>query len=114
MCTDLVVIRRVRLPGGGVAEIFGVCSECGHGRFNKNGNVRKTQKKPKRPNYECKACGRQSTLDPDNRTIPAVVKEIIDKLFAEGLQVSLVHRATGVSRSWLYSRHKKLTAREQP
>jgi len=108
MCADLVVIRKIELPGGGdKVEILGVCPGCGGFRFQRNGKTRAGK-----VNYKCKACGKQSDLDPDNRTIPPAVRAIIDKLFGEGLRVSLVHRVTGVSRSWLYSRHKKFTALE--
>ena len=119
MCDDLVVIKTAvwKSPAVGpsiapnLIEMFGVCPRCGNGRFKLNGNYK--VKDTKRQMYECKACGKQTNLDPDNRTIPAVVRDIIDKLFAEGIRVSVVHRVTDVSRSWLYARHKKITAQEQ-
>lgn len=103
MCKDIITFQ-VEIEGlPGTVEQAAACERCGHFRFARNGKTRRGSK-----NFKCKACGRQSDLNPENRVIPAAVKQVAARLLAAGVGVAVVHQATGISKSSLYTIKNKL------
>ena len=72
------------------------CPSCGSHQTIKNGSTHNG--KPKR---QCKDCGRQFVINPNNKTISPETKQLIDKLLLERISLLGIARVTGVSWSWL-------------
>ncbi len=72
------------------------CPHCGSYQTIKNGSTHNG--KPKR---QCKDCGRQFVLNPNNQSVSLDIKLLIDKLLLERISLSDIARATGISFSWL-------------
>src|SRR5438552_9081745 len=52
-------------------------------------------------NHQCKACGRQFTADPLDRSIPPEQRRRIEQLLCERLSLRGICRTMGVSLTWL-------------
>ena len=78
------------------------CPKCGSDRTVKNGTT--ASKKAKR---QCNDCGRQYTVDPEDRSISQEKWETVEKLRLEGLSLRGIHRVTGISLSWLVEMNKR-------
>ena len=72
------------------------CPECGSDNCVKNGSIHNGK-----PKYECNNCDRQFVDNPQNVSISAETKELIDKLLLEKIALAGIVRATGVSERWL-------------
>ena len=72
------------------------CPSCGSHQTIKNGSTHNG--KPKR---QCKDCGRQFVINPNNKTISPETKQLIDKLLLERISLRGIARVTGVSWSLL-------------
>jgi IS1 family transposase/transposase-like protein len=72
------------------------CPRCGSYHTIKNGSTHNG--KPKR---QCKNCGRQFVLNPNNQSVFLDIKRLIDKLLLERISLRGIARVTGVSFSWL-------------
>ena len=72
------------------------CPRCGSYHTIKNGSTHNG--KPKR---QCKDCGRQFVLNPNNQSVSLDIKLLIDKLLLERISLRGIARVTGVSLSWL-------------
>ena len=72
------------------------CPSCGSHQTIKNGSTHNG--KPKR---QCKDCGRQFVINPNNKTISPETKQLIDKLLLERISLRGIARVTGISWSWL-------------
>ncbi len=72
------------------------CPRCGSYHTIKNGSTHNG--KPKR---QCKDCGRQFVINPNNQTISTEKKQLINKLLLERISLRGIARVTGVSWSWL-------------
>jgi insertion element IS1 protein InsB len=69
---------------------------CGANRYKKNGHTRHGQQ-----HHQCKACGRQCTADPLDRSIPPEQRRRIEQLLCERLSLRGICRTMGVSLTWL-------------
>jgi len=72
------------------------CPACGANRYKKNGHTRHEKQ-----NHQCKACGRQFTANPLDRSIPPEQRKRIEQLLCERISLRGICRAVGVSLTWL-------------
>jgi insertion element IS1 protein InsB len=72
------------------------CPTCGSPRYKKNGHTRHGKQ-----NHQCKACGRQFTANPLDRSIPPEQRRRIEQLLCERISLRGICRAVGVSLTWL-------------
>jgi insertion element IS1 protein InsB len=72
------------------------CPACGANRYKKNGHTRHGKQ-----NHQYKACGRQFTADPLDRSIPPEQRRRIEQLLCERLSLRGICRTMGVSLTWL-------------
>jgi transposase-like protein len=79
-----------------IADLKQSCPRCGSYHTIKNGSTHNG--KPKR---QCKDCGRQFVLNPNNQSVFVEIKRLIDKLLLERISLRGIARVTGVSFSWL-------------
>jgi insertion element IS1 protein InsB len=72
------------------------CPACGANRYKKNGHTRHGKQ-----NHQCKACGRQFTANPLDRSITPEQRRRIEQLLCERISLRGICRAVGVSLTWL-------------
>jgi IS1 family transposase/transposase-like protein len=72
------------------------CPSCGSFHTIKNGSTHNGK-----PKSKCKDCGRQFVINPNNKSISADTKLLIDKLLLERIPLRGIVRTTGVSLAWL-------------
>ena len=72
------------------------CPRCGSYHTIKNGSTHNGK-----PKCQCKDCGRQFVLNPNNQSVSLDIKLLIDKLLLERISLRGIARVTGVSFSWL-------------
>ena len=72
------------------------CPSCESERFKKNGHIHNGKQ-----NHQCKDCGRQFVLQPDNRVIDEDQRDLVERLLREKLSLQGICRAVGVSIRWL-------------
>jgi transposase-like protein len=72
------------------------CPDCHTDQVINNGS-----NATKKPNYACKACGRQCVDAPAWRVISDEITGIIDRLLHERISLAGIARAVQVSESWL-------------
>jgi len=72
------------------------CPRCGSYHTIKNGSTHNGK-----PKCQCKDCGRQFVLNPNNQSVSLDIKLLIDKLLLERIPLRGIARVTGVSFSWL-------------
>lgn len=72
------------------------CPSCGCHNTIKNGSIHNGK-----PKCQCKDCGRQFVIDPQEPSVPQWKKDIIDRLLLEKIPLAGIARAIGVSESWL-------------
>ena len=71
------------------------CPACNSKRILKNGSIHNGKSK-----CECKDCGRQFVVNPEN-VIPQQPNDLIDKLLPERISQAGIARAAGVPERWL-------------
>ena len=64
--------------------------------YIKNGFIHNGKQK-----YACKDCGRQFIDNPQNKSIPQHLWDMVDKLLLEKSPIACISRVTGISESWL-------------
>ena len=62
----------------------------------KNGFIHNGKQK-----YACKDCGRQFIDNPQNKSIPQYLWDMVDKLLLEKIPIAGISRVTGISEPWL-------------
>jgi len=72
------------------------CPACDSQRVIKNGSIHNGKKK-----FSCNDCGRQFVRNPQNKVIPKVTWDIVDKLLLEKIPIAGISRVTGISEPWL-------------
>ena len=51
--------------------------------------------------YACKDCGRQFIGNPQNKSMPQHLWDMVDKLLLEKILIAGISRVTGISEPWL-------------
>ena len=74
------------------------CPSCGSGRFKQNGHIHNGKQ-----NHQCKSCGRQFVLNPENKLISPQTKALIKKALLERGSLRGICRVFDVSLTWLLS-----------
>jgi transposase-like protein len=74
------------------------CPSCGSGRFKQNGHIHNGKQ-----NHQCKSCGRQFALNPENKLISPQTKTLIKKALLERGSLRGIYRVFDVSLTWLLS-----------
>ena len=64
--------------------------------YLKNGFIHNGKQK-----YAYKDCGRQLIDNPQNKSIPQHLLDMLDKLLLEKIQIAGISRVTGISEPWL-------------
>ena len=64
--------------------------------YIKNGFIHNGKQK-----YACKDCGRQFADNPQNKSIPQHLWDMLDKLLLEKIQIAGISRVTWISEPWL-------------
>ena len=64
--------------------------------ISKNGFIHNGKQK-----YACKDCGRQFIDNPQNKSIPQHLWDMLDKLLLEKIQITGISRVTGISEPLL-------------
>jgi transposase-like protein len=72
------------------------CPQCASPQFKKNGHIHNGKQ-----NYQCKNCGRQFVLQPENRVIDADQRTLVERFRLEKISLHGICRAVGVSIQWL-------------
>jgi insertion element IS1 protein InsB len=72
------------------------CPGCGSSQFKKNSHIHNGQQ-----NHQCKACGRQFVLLPENRVIDEEHCTLVERLPREKISLHGICRAVGVGIKWL-------------
>lgn len=78
------------------------CSKCGSENINRNGLSKRGKQ-----TYLCCDCGRRFCLNPSNKVNPVIV-DIANSLLGEKVPVSVVAKATRLSKSFLYGISKEM------
>lgn len=73
------------------------CTRCGSLNVTRNGGTKKN-------NYRCGECGKQFVSDPVRRRITEKEWAIVDSLLSDFIEVSIIHRAIGISKRHIYNR----------
>ena len=72
------------------------CPACESESFKKNGHIHNGKQ-----NHQCKDCGRQFVLNPDNKVIDEDQRALVERLLLEKISLHGICRAVGVSIRWL-------------
>ena len=72
------------------------CPKCASTNFKKNGHIHNGKQ-----NNQCRDCGREFVLTPENRIISEETKELTKKMLLERISLRGICRVTGVSMDWL-------------
>jgi len=64
--------------------------------YPKNGFIHNGKQK-----YACKDCGRQFIDNPQNKSIPQHLLDMLDKLLLEKIPIAGISGVTGISEPWL-------------
>lgn len=97
---DNIEKRQKPLPN--MCSPLPACPRCGSDQVVKNGSIHNGKQ-----NHRCKICGRQFVENPENKTIDAATKQLIDKLLLEDLSLAGIARVTDVSELWLQNYVKR-------
>jgi len=79
-----------------------ICPECDAEDIIKYGKIRNGKQR-----FRCKKCGRQFADNPEKKTIPRFVKDIIDELLPERLSLAGIAGTMKVSEAWLQNHVNK-------
>ena len=72
------------------------CPACNSKYIIKNGFIHNGKQK-----YARKDCGRQFIDNPQNKSIPQHLLDMLDKLLLEKIQIAGISKVTGISEPWL-------------
>ena len=72
------------------------CPRCASTNFKKNGHIHNGKQ-----NHQCKDCGREFVLTPENKTISEETKELTKKLLLERISLRGICRVISVTMDWL-------------
>ncbi|TAE93781.1 MAG: IS1 family transposase [Oscillatoriales cyanobacterium] len=72
------------------------CPTCQSENVKLNGHIHNGKQ-----NHQCKDCGRQFVLNPENKVVTARDKALIDKLLLEKISLAGIARTMEVSEVWL-------------
>lgn len=72
------------------------CPNCDSHNYKRNGHIHNGKQ-----NYQCKACGRQFVLTPEDRVITEEQRPLIKRLLLEKIPLRGICRTVGVSLKWL-------------
>ena len=72
------------------------CPACQSQQFKKNGHIHNGKQ-----NHQCKDCGRQFVLQPENCVIDEGQRSVVERLLLEKISLHGICRAVGVSMRWL-------------
>jgi len=71
------------------------CPACHSQQFKKNGHIHNGKQ-----NHQCKDCGRQFVLQPENHVIDGDKRSLVERLLLEKISLHGICRAVGVSIRW--------------
>ena len=72
------------------------CPQCASQQFKKNGHIHNGKQ-----NHQCKNCGWQFVLPPENHVINEGHRSVVERLLLEKIFLHGICRAAGVSIRWL-------------
>lgn len=87
-----------------IHKVFAVmCPSCNGNEVVSNGFT-----KSKKRIYRCKICGKQFVENPCRRRINEDTWAMVDSLLRDGVKISIIQRATSISKRHLYSRRESI------